>query len=148
MFVLHFYSVNSLNNAIRIKIVVGICFFKKLSILRRCTGNYMQCTGIFVTPTCYFGHLCSYFMQRMNHPWNLQVFVFYFCSAINLWLTTLHKSGTVILYNTFLYRSFDKIFMPLILQRYCKWTLFVEHNTFFKCINNLLSASHGITGCM
>jgi len=45
----------------------------------------MQCTAIFVTPACYFGHLCSYFMQTMPHPWNLQIFIFYFCSAINLW---------------------------------------------------------------
>jgi hypothetical protein len=39
----------------------------KLSILRRCKGNYMQCTGVFVTPTCYFGHSCSYFMQMKPH---------------------------------------------------------------------------------
>jgi len=55
---------------------------------------------------------------------------------------------STILCTVILYRSFDKICMPLILQRYCKWTLFVQNNTFFKCINNLLSKSHGITGCL
>jgi hypothetical protein len=50
--------------------MIGTCCFKKKgpmvlckhNILRRCKGNYMQFSGVFVTPTCYFGHLCSYFM--------------------------------------------------------------------------------------
>jgi len=46
---------------------------------------------------------------------------------------------STILCTVILYRSFDKIFMPLILQRYCKWTLFVQQHTFLTCSGHLSS---------
>jgi len=129
MFVLHCSSVNSLKNAFRINVMVGICFFKKhgpfgfvqtqhfkeiyreLYAMHRdfCNTNMLFWTFMFLLyahdvssekPASYFNFI---FAQQL------------ICDS--LFSTIL---CTVILYNIFLYRSFHKIFMPLILQRYCK----------------------------
>jgi hypothetical protein len=63
-------------------------------------------------------------------------FVFYFCPAINC-----DQRFSTIPYTVL----WHKIFVTLVLQKHLKWTLFVQHSTFFKCTNNLPSINHCMT---
>jgi hypothetical protein len=81
----------------------------------------------FKTSTCYLGHLCPYLMQTMLDPSKTQVLVFYFCAAFNLTFENFPLFHTLSFYTALLSVITS---LTYILQKYCKWTLFVQLITF------------------
>jgi hypothetical protein len=79
------------------------------------------------TNICYLGHLDSYLMQTMLDPRETQVSVFYFCAALNPIFENFPLLHILLFYTALLSAI---ISLTNILQKYHKWTLFVQLITF------------------